>query len=843
MHAPCSRLCRLAILLLLCQQVAPQSSSEYWQTRPTAEEDLTAEGDDPTNTDDPTDAAAAQAALEALNAPPAPPPVSELTLQLESEAAYADGMREYAIAAANSTDEVAYTTNPTLARSLRTTPWLDRDRQRVIAQLELQDEDTQLREGNAVISMAGDRTEQELVTYMTRHGLYRRADAKFSEFVPQPTGTVQDGYGLWRVWESDGACPRELLVADPWGGVSWQAPPGPLRSFECTWVIRPGMYRHAGYFKLSRAPIVLTFRTFSLAAPHEVMDIYDGSHTGAPLLARFTGQRTPDQITSTGAEVLIKLSADLDTSADEVWAELDDWLQQGRLREAQHAFIYAARRRIRGFYRQPMRRIIRHLAIRLSLREENIWMRKLWFHGADEMRWDRAYSDALASVLQDATSWEKRSRREEGKEDQPWDVRLSTRRYPINMIEPEQNPYHPGISIERTGGRRRPFDEVDVDQSVQLRRALGFLDEHPSGFSLDFTTSADCYGRGITPYGTGYGAKYGVFPPLTLSSDPARNFVYLPFPLQATSCQPAVLSGPQFVRNRPFTVADSVMKTAQEDLIGSCVHPGRCDLQISETEGPASNCSAACDPFMECVHTEMANRTSWLTSRNMYNKSFAAAARERCISMPEASRCVNVNYPPGTEFAPAQPPWPWTRERPKSALCVDFSCASCAVSIFQTYFLCALECSDSGIGGEPGPGCIDCSYSFEDTYEEIDALRDRMLEAYLSGVFGFHLCPDCVLDSPEMYADGEVPMLPECRRCHYALEDFVNNDVFTCLDSAPELSSRRCFSVDRDDYNYEQDFFNIVKPNADIDLTIAGTGEVEVELGLGGAYAYEGGRR
>ena len=51
MHAPCSRLCRLAILLLLCHQVASQSSSEYWQTRPTAEEDLTAEGDDPTTAD------------------------------------------------------------------------------------------------------------------------------------------------------------------------------------------------------------------------------------------------------------------------------------------------------------------------------------------------------------------------------------------------------------------------------------------------------------------------------------------------------------------------------------------------------------------------------------------------------------------------------------------------------------------------------------------------------------------------------------------------------------------------------------------------------------------------
>ena len=45
--------------------------------------------------------------------------------------------------------------------------------------------------------------------------------------------------------------------------------------------------RQEGDFKLSRAPITLSFRTFSLAAPHEVLDVYDGAHKGARLLGRF----------------------------------------------------------------------------------------------------------------------------------------------------------------------------------------------------------------------------------------------------------------------------------------------------------------------------------------------------------------------------------------------------------------------------------------------------------------------------------------------------------------------------------------------------------------------------
>ena len=118
-------------------------------------------------------------------------------------------------------------------------------------------------------------------------------------------------------------------------------------------------------------------------------------------------------------------------------------------------------------------------------------------------------------------------------------------------------------------------------------------------------------------------------------------------------------------------------------------------------------------------------------------------------------------------------------------------------------------------------------------------LRDRLIEGYIAGAFGFHLCPDCSLDHPSFMGGPEESLPPACRRCHYALEDLINNDVFTCLDSVPPLSSMRCLSVDRGGYNYEQDFFSVLKPNTNIDLTLDGLGIEEDGKAKGvGAYAY-----
>ena len=756
-------------------------------------------------------------------ATPPPPPPGPTSAQ--HDFALASSIKT-ALAEANATSltpHSEYTNSPSLARSMDTTPWKNRDRKQVTRSKTLLDDDTQLHEGNQTFTMAGSNSEKEMVLHMTRHGLFRRSDSKFAEFVSQPTGTGLDGYGLWRTWESQGSCPEELLVADPWGSLSWEAAPGSLRTYQCSWVVRPGMYLHEGYFKLSRAPISLIFRTFSLAAPHETLDIYDGAEPGAALLGRFTGQRLPDEITSTNAEVLVVIRADRDLNASRYWSNMTASIAERKLRDAQALFISAARSRLVGFYKQPMRRILRAIAIRLSGQPENSWMRRVWFSAgeAPEHGWDREYNASLSSVLQDLTNWDKRSRHDEGKDTVPWDSVLGTRRYPTAVLEPDRNPYHEGLASAYYPGAIKKTPNVDIEESVQLLRYLGFLDERPSGFSLDFTTSADCRGAGIAPYGE------GVFPPVTVSSHPGKNFDYLPFPLQATSCQPMMISGPQVTRDRPYTVADTVMKTTQEEQLRDCLQPGYCDYRIIDAS--TSNCTEPCDVFLACVEQQMGNVSSWKVGRNMYNKSLAARGRDTCLALPEAPKCVNVQYGSKNLLQANN----WDREQPKHSICLDFSCLSCAIEAYQSYADCATECG--GNFDNPSPECIDCSYSFQDSYEDLDALRTRLWLGYLSGGFGYHICPECDLDEPGMMGGPEVKLTPGCRRCHYALEDFLNADVFSCLDEG--IKGRRCFTSNRENYNFDLDFFGVVKPGAQVILTIDGTLQNDDDDG----YNYGGG--
>ena len=712
---------------------------------------------------------------------------------------------------ANVTDEPeTYANTATLGRTSHTTPWLDRDRQHVTTTRVLDPNAAGLIEAaSTAFTIAGSLVERANQLYMTRHGLYRRSDAKFAEFVAQPTKTGDDGYGMWRVWESHGACPYELLVADPWGTISWEAAPdGGLRPIDCSWVVRPGMFRHEGYFKLSRARIALSFRTFSLASPVEVLEVYDGADFGAPLLARFEGNRVPEQITSTGAEVRIVLTADLNRTAADAWQNVYDAVADEELGRAQSHFIFAARSRLRGFFRQDMRRILRAVAVRLSARHS--WMRRKWFAG-DGLDFERAYNVSLYMVLEDFSGWQKRHRNEEGKEHVAWDATLSARRYPMPIREPTRNPYY-----SRSGELL-----MDADAHVQLQRHLGYLPQRPSGFSLDFTTSADCRGKGIAPYGD------ALLPPLTLSSEPRSNFEFLPFPMSISSCQPMIATGPQTTSDRPYTIADTVMKSARELQMHQCVGEGVCDLEMAGEA--AGNCSISCDPFMGCVRENVGNRSAWQIGKHHYNKSLVAQARERCLQLPEAAGCIDIAHP--AQYEP-----PFSRLNPKSAGCLQLPCASCAVTTYSIFFRCATECSENM--EDPTADCIDCSYSFESLYDGIDKLYDRLWEAYFAGIFGFHLCPSCPFDDPSMMRD-DVPMSQPCRRCHYAIEDFLNSELYACLDQGgPAANGRRCFDERRGSYNFEQDFYRILKPGDErtLDMTLEGN---LAEL-LGATYTYAG---
>ena len=548
---------------------------------------------------------------DAVDSPPSAPAPTDAAMN----AAYALEMAERQENVTAGQHE--YTTNATLERSFRTTPWLNRDREFVTTSRILDPNGDGLAEAaKAQFTIAGSLQERANAIYMTRHGLYRRSDAKFAEFVAQTTTTGDDGYGLWRVWESHGACPYELFVADPWGSISWEAQSdGRLRSMECSWIIRPGMYRHEGYFKLSRAPIVLTFRTFSLASPMEMMEVYDGADLNAPMLARFQGNRLPEQITSTHAEVRIVLTADFNRTAGEVWRIIAGAIAANDLPHALSQFVIAARCRLRGFYRQDMRRVIRALATRQSTTLDGAWMRRKWFAG-DGTNFELAYNMSLKLVTEDSSNWQKRHRNDEGKEHVRWDDTYSTRRYPNPIREPARNPYYTNQAMEGTLSTT-----VDVDAHTELQRHLGFLEQKRlSGFSLDFTTTADCRGRGIAPYGDAF------LPPLTVSAEPRSNFEFLPFPMNIASCQPMIATGPQTTSDRPYTIADTVMKSAREAQVHQCVGEGVCGLRAQNEA--AGNCSLSCDPFMECVRNNMANRSTWKIGKHLYNKSLVAQARD-----------------------------------------------------------------------------------------------------------------------------------------------------------------------------------------------------------------------
>lgn len=426
--------------------------------------------------------------------------------------------------------ELAYSNNPTLARTTETDPWLNRDKSRVSTPVE---HPITKRFATALAGSTQEILDQAL---LTRHGLYRRVDAKFAQFVPRTV--EQDGYGLWRNWESQGNCPPELLIRDPWGTISWEADYGAhVSSTECSWVVQPGMFRKDGYIRLSSAPVVLSFKTLSLLTNIEYLDVYDGAQTGARHIARYTGRKVPHQITSSGAELRIVYWVDLNRTATQGWEEIEAALTAANLVAAVRRFATMARFGVVGYYDQDARRALETMAARLSSKPHNRWMRRKWFRSAGDFA--QAYDAATATVGQDADLWQKRHRHEPGKEGMPWETALGPRKWPQAFIEPDQNSnYH----VMESGNK---LDFTPTAEGV-------WQHDEPSGFSMDFTTTADCRGAGLAAEGKAGGPGY--MPPLSITGH-YDNFKYLDFPLPASSCQLAEIDGPQTTSSRPFTYA------------------------------------------------------------------------------------------------------------------------------------------------------------------------------------------------------------------------------------------------------------------------------------------------
>ena len=605
----------------------------------------------------------------------------------------------------NSPVDLAYSNNPTLARSIETTPWLNRDKKRVAAAVE------HTISNKIATALEGSTEEIFEQARLTRHGLYRRVDAKFAQFVQRTV--EQDGYGLWRTWESQGNCPPELLIRDPWGTISWEATYGAhVGSTECSWVVQPGMFRKDGYIRLSSAPVVLSFKTLSLLTNIEHLDVYDGAHTGARNIARYTGRKVPHQITSSGAELRLVYWVDLNRTASEGWEEIETALIAGKLAAAVRRFATMARFGVVGFYDQNARRALETIAARLSSKPQNHWMRRKWFRSV--RGFEQAYNAATATVGQDADLWQKRHRHEPGKEGMPWETALGPRKWPHAFVEPEQNPnYH----VVESGNR---LDFTPTIEGVWQHDA-------PSGFSVDFTTTADCRGAGLATEGKAF------MPPLSITGG-EKNFKTLPFPLPASSCQLMEIDGPQTTSARPYTCAppptphpqptpaanriaprvrlqltrhvartirsivESLMKTAAEDEMRYCVD-GSCNPMTSGTSGGGGNCSTACEVFLACTTDALVNRSEWKIGRNLYNKSLVMRARDYCHKLPQAAECLNIKVPVETDCrglrstfeAPCEEA-PVSLSNPKSAGCLNLDCYFCGQVLWSKYFTCAIDC-------------------------------------------------------------------------------------------------------------------------------------------------------
>lgn len=671
------------------------------------------------------------------------------------------------------------------------------------------------------MSLEGSEAEIADQARLTRHGLFRRVDSKFAQFVPREV--EEDGYGLWRTWESHGICPEELLIRDPWGTIAWEAPldGAPVSTTECSWILRPGMYRQDGYIKLSSAPVALTFRTMSLLAGIEHIDVYDGAHASAHLIARYTGRRVPEQVTSSGPEMRIVYWVDLNRTVTGAWDEIEKALAAGKLTDAVRCFGTMARFGTVGFFRQDAMRALESVAISLSRKPQHRWMRRKWFGRVDGFA--HVYRLAVSMNSQDEDLWQKRYRHEPGKEDEPWDAPLSPRRWPQPLPLPMQNPnYHDAAGKA-------------VDFTPTLEGIVRHRD--PSGFSFDFTTSADCRGKGIVPEGE------AMLPPLTLTGNPLRNYKFLPFPLEPSSCQLQNIDGLQVTMDRPFTIVESIMKTAAEDEMYYCLD-GSCNPMASGLAADGGNCTVACDVFIECVNLQIANYSSWAVPgrKHLYNKSLVAAARDVCFQSNEAQECTRLYVPNPAD--PNDPPI--SLGNPKSMLCLHLECYFCGKTLFEKYFNCAIDCGQNM--SHPSEECSDCSYSYQDMYDEIDKTRHKIFQAYFMGAIGLPSGPgspcisECELLGPGML-DADVPMSHACRQCHYPIDDLINTDHEECLHgmSLFPQQTHRCLSLDRGLYNYMQDVYQVMKDELLDMLLPTGDGSSYGYGSYGGAGAVEGG--
>lgn len=130
-----------------------------------------------------------------------------------------------------------------------------------------------------------------------------------------------------------------------------------------------------------------------------------------------------------------------------------------------------------------------------------------------------------------------------------------------------------------------------------------------------------------------------------------RNYKSLPFPLRLSSCQQLDVTGPQTTRDRPFTIAELLMKSNAEQALNGCLQPsGACASltryasvfveaisavtlrPLAEQSLPGGNCSIICPSYYECVEAAL----------NDANTSHARRREHKhaCLHTPAGEQCT-----------------------------------------------------------------------------------------------------------------------------------------------------------------------------------------------------------
>ena len=80
-----------------------------------------------------------------------------------------------------------------------------------------------------------------------------------------------------RLWKWRGHCPNQHVITDSYGRIEFDESAPTQTARECSWLLRPAIYREGGFFHTLAGPITLTFDQLTLKAG-ETIEIWVTVH-------------------------------------------------------------------------------------------------------------------------------------------------------------------------------------------------------------------------------------------------------------------------------------------------------------------------------------------------------------------------------------------------------------------------------------------------------------------------------------------------------------------------------------------------------------------------------------